>query len=423
MKRLALLSLFFSLLLSGCAAAGEQRQESTPISSPGPASATRAASNAPGPVVEETGEPLLDLALDDSDISLSATPVRAGVPFSITATIHNNSGLPAPDAPMMVYIASEQEEIGYSSFLKVLTVTVPASGTLPVEIPVRWNFNAGEHQLWIQVNRLPEAWQVAGSSIEPQPLPVLPEENTGDNAVLQEMMIDPFDAYVSDLCPGRVDVEIGPADVLPEPDRQQVSVRVRNSGNRAVYNLPVVVLGDNLSGIAHTPAIPPCGGTVEVYVAVDRPFEQGEVLAVQVNPAEWTDSLAEDDFDNNQVSVAAGLAPGMLISPGSGLEDYDFGLTPADIEVPETGIVMVTVRNRGTRDAAMVPIRIENAAGRKINDAVPLVQGNGLGVAAIHISYLWTRGGKLTFTINPENAKDAYPESNRDNNVAQFTLP
>jgi hypothetical protein len=71
----------------------------------------------------------------------------------------------------------------------------------------------------------------------------------------------------------------------------------------------------------------------------------------------------------------------------------------------------------------MVPIRVENASGRKITDAIPFVQGNGLGTAAIRVGYLWTRGGTLTFTVNPPDAKGAYPETNRNDNVATFTLP
>ena len=44
-------------------------------------------------------------------------------------------------------------------------------------------------------------------------------------------------------------------------------------------------------------------------------------------------------------------------------------------------------------------------------------------MAAIRVGYLWTPGGVLTFTVNPEDAQNAYPESNRDNNVATFKLP
>jgi hypothetical protein len=220
-----------------------------------------------------------------------------------------------------------------------------------------------------------------------------------------------------------VDVEIGPEDVLPEPERQRLKVRIHNVGNRAVYNLPVVVISEHASGITYTPAIPPCGGTTEVYVETDQPFEEGESLTVQVNPSDWPDGLPEDDFDNNQVSVSGGLTPGMIVPPGSGLDDYDFEITTADIEIPELWIALVTVHNLGTRDAAMVPIRIENEAGRSLTDAVPLVQGDGLGVAAIRIGYLWTHGGTLTFTVNPEDAKEPYPETNRGNNFATFTLP
>jgi hypothetical protein len=220
-----------------------------------------------------------------------------------------------------------------------------------------------------------------------------------------------------------VDVQIGPTDVLPEPEKQRVLVRVQNVGNRAVYNLPVVVTGDQMSGITYTPAIPPCGGTTEVYVEIDRPFHQGEWLTVEVNPSEWVGGLEEDDADNNRVTVVAGLLPEVVGLPDSSVEDYDFALTSADIEIPEMWMVMVTVQNLGTRDADMVPVRVENAAGRKIVDSIPLVQGEGLGVAAMRVGYLWLPGGTLTFTVNPEDAKGAYPEGHRDNNVATFTLP
>jgi hypothetical protein len=377
----------------------------------------------PGLAAGTPTTPAVDLTMPEGAVSLAPHPLRAGVPFSVTAAIHNNRSSPAVNVPVMVYISPEREKIGFSAFLTVLTVTVPASQTLPLEIPVEWNFSGGDYQLWMQVNRLPDAWQAPGNSLQAHPIPTLPEADTSDNIVLREFMMDPFDAYASDLCLGRIDVEIGPADVLPEPAQQRVLVQVHNVGNRAVYNLPVVVLGQGVSGIAYTPAIPPCGGTAEVYVSVDGPFAQGESLSVQVNPREWEDGLVEDDFGNNQVAVSAGLAPGVVVPPGSGLEDYDFVLTSVDIETPELYIVLVTVHNLGTRDAAMVPIRIENERGRKITDSIPLVQGNGSGIAAIRVGYLWTRGGTLTLTVNPQDAKGAYPETDRGNNTATFALP
>jgi hypothetical protein len=113
----------------------------------------------------------------------------------------------------------------------------------------------------------------------------------------------------------------------------------------------------------------------------------------------------------------------MQVPPGSGLEDYDFAISTADIETPEAWMVLVTVHNLGTRDAAMVPILIENETGRELTDAIPLVQGDGLGVAAIRVGYLWNPGGTLTFTVNPEDAPGAFPEANRSNNTAAYPLP
>jgi hypothetical protein len=366
--------------------------------------------------VETTPDvPLPDLILEPQDVSLEPQPLRAGFPFTVTATIHNPTDVPASGVPLTIHISAAQEEIGYSPFVEVLTVTVPASQSVPVMVPVDWNLSGGEYRVWVQVNRLPEAWQSR--------IPLQPEADVHNNMVLLDVMVDAFDAYTSELCAGRTDVELGPADVLPEPDQQRVLVRVHNLGNRAVYNLPVVVLGEQVTGITYTPAIPPCGGTAEVYVALEHPFEEGESLTVMVNPQDWENGLPEDRFDNNQVTVMAGLGPEVSLSGAGALQDYDFSIAPADVATPQLWILSVTVHNLGTRDASMVPIRIENEAGRKLTDAVPLVRGEGLGVTAVRIGYLWVPGGTLTVTVNPPDMEGAYPETNRDDNVATFTLP
>ncbi len=401
--------LLLLLILIACGEQGEDQAEAVV-----PGSVSTAGPTPSADVSEETA-PLIDLVLAAEDVSLEPLPLRAGFPFTLTALVHNNTEIPAVDVPVVVYISAVQETIGHTPFLQVLTVTVPASDSLPVTIPVNWNFAGGEHNVWIQVHRLPQAWQ--------QRVLTQPETNLADNSALLEVVVDPFDAYSSDLCSGRVDVQIEPADILPEPDQQRVQVLIHNQGNRAVYNLPVLVRGDELAGISYTPVIPPCGGTTRVYVGVDRPFREGESLTVQINPSEWSGALVEDNYENNQVSVSAGLAPGVAIPPGEGLADYDFALTTSDIETPELWIVLVTVHNLGTRDADMVPIRVENEAGRRLVDAVPLVQGEGSGVAAIRVGYLWLPGGTITFTVNPEDAKGSYPESKRENNIATFTLP
>jgi hypothetical protein len=357
--------------------------------------------------------PTVDITFTKKDVSVKPLPLKAGVPFTVTLVIHNNGDSPALDLPLMVYMAPQQEEIGYSPFDQVLTVTLPSTLPLTVQVPVHWNFAGGEHELWVQVNRLPKAWQAE--------TPNQPEKDTGDNMALLDLMVEPFDAYQSDLCAGRVDVELKAASVVAEPAAEQVQVRIDNVGNQAVYNLPVVVSGEGLSGIGYTPAILPCGGRADVWVEVDRPLDEGETIVVRVNPEGWEGGLVEDDFANNSASSKVALSPSASLTPEP--VDYDFSITTADVTAPEQWLVLVTVHNLGTRDAATVPIRVENQAGRKVNDAIPLVQGNGTGVAAIRIGTIWKRGATLTLTINPAGAKGAYPEADRSNNVATFTLP
>jgi len=356
--------------------------------------------------------PSVQVSLTPKDVSIRPLPVQAGYPFTVTLVIHNDGGAPTPDLPVMVYIAPELETIGYSPFMEVLTVTLPSTRPVSLEVPVRWNLAGGENRLWVQVNRLPKGWL--------SDTPTWPEEVTSDNSALVELTVQPFDAYRSDLCSGRVDLEID-TGVVAQPGSERVRVPIYNAGNQAAYNLPVVVSGQDLSGIAYAPAIPPCGGTAEVWVPVDRPLIVGESIAVSVNPEGWEGGLAEDDFTNNGASaqVARPAPESILPEP----VDYDFALTPQDVESPAQWLLLVTVHNLGTRYAAKVPIRIENQAGRKVNDVIPLVQGNGTGVAAIRVGTLWTRGGTLTLTVNPTGARGGLPESDRSNNVTTFTLP
>ena len=424
-RRFLVLCLLLLLVLS----CGREGEGTTGPSPPSPEAAAPGGGE-PG-ALAATALPLLDLSLSEGEVTIAPLPLRASFPFTVTAIVHNPSQVSAVDVPILVHIQAEQERVGYSPFLAVITASVPASQSIPIDVPVRWNLAGGKHQIWIEVNHLPEAWSDRRSAAA--------EADLSDNAVLLESVVEPFDAYSSDLCRGRVDVQVGPADVVPDPDRQRVRVRVHNLGNRAVYNLPVVVLGSGVrsiaesrsfpggavpvAGIAYTPVIPPCGGTAEVTVGLDFPLEEGEALTVQVNPPDWDGGLTEDDLGNNNVTLSVGLSPGMVVPPGGGLDEYDFGLEVGDIETPEPWIVEVTVHNRGTRDAAMVPIRVENEAGRAINDAIPLVRGGSLGVAALRVGYLWTRGGTLTFTVNPAEAKGAFPEAHREDNVATFVLP
>ena len=358
--------------------------------------------------------PILALSILTTEIKIAPTPLRAGYPFTITGVIHNDSAVPAADVPVLVHLSANQEQLGYTSFVELMTVTVPASQSVPIVVPVQWNLDGGEHRLWVQVNRLPNAWL-------PQ-TPTQPEENLADNLVLLELMIDPFDAYVSDLCAGRVDLEVGPLDVLPDPEKQLVLVQVHNLGNKAAYNLPVIVLSRTASGMAYTPAIAPCGGTARVEVTLDRPFAEGESFSVQVNPAGWEDGLVEDNYANNEVSVSSGL-PGAAQQQLGSLHDYDFSIDGAEIEVPQESVVLIRVYNLGTRDAANVPILVTNESGRTLNDVVPLVQGGGSGVVAIRVAPLWKQGGTLTVTVNPEEREGGYPETNRQNNVATFVMP
>ena len=358
----------------------------------------------------------VDLALTEKDISIIPSTLQAGVPFTLTLTIHNQATVLAPHVPVMIYLAGEPDRIGYTPFTQLLTVTVPALASRMVTIPIHWIFAGGDHRLWARVNLLPEAWQPG--------IPTLPENDREDNSVLLKLRMAPFDTSPSNLCPGRLDVEVGPTDILLDLEQNRVGVRVHNLSNQAVYHVPIVISGDQWAGLIYTPAIPPCGGTAQVYTEVGRPLYQGEVLIVQVNPPQWEDKLPEDNLNNNQITFTVDLAAETTILASSQQpEEYDFSILATDIETPEPWIALVTVHNLGTRDAADVPIRIENQAGRKITDAIPLVRGNGLGVAAIRIGYLWTRGGVLTFTVNPPEVKGAYPETRRDNNVVVFVLP
>ena len=423
--------LFLLWVVAGC---GATPTESAPEADGVIESTVTPQPQAPGSGGAEGKSTPVSLALTQKEIKLEPLPLRAGFPFTITIPIHNNEPVPAVGVPVMIYLSAKQEQIGFSPFLQVLTVTVPATQTLAVKVPVVQNMAGGEYQLWVQVNRLstPVAQQAG--------LAALPETDIDDNSALVDLVVAPFDAYVSDLCSGRTDVALEFAEMWLEPDLRRIHVRVHNLGNQAVYNLPVVISGEQAAGVAYTPAIPPCGGTAEVAVELDPPLEAGESVDVAVNPPDWPDKFAEDGYDNNyvrSVTVSAGSTPDegpFLLSadgeravmpgaPNDGGTDYDFAISPVDVEIVRSGVVLIKVHNLGTRDVANVPIRIEGKAGRKVVDVIPLIEGNGLGVAAIQLGWLSSPKATLILTVNPEGAKGAYPEANRANNVVTFSLP
>jgi hypothetical protein len=294
----------------------------------------------------------------DEDVTVAPFPLRAGYPFTVTAVIHNNGVGPAEDIPVILYLAPLQEQIGFTPFLDVLTVTLATTQSLPVHVPVVWNLAGGEYRLWLQVNRVPIAWQPSS--------PTRPEDDLSDNLVALDLLVDTFDAYETTVCPGRVDAEIGPADVRAGSDQEHVLVRVHNLGNRAFYNLPVVILGSQATGLAYSPALAPCGGSADVAVGLDRPLEDGELLTVLVNPQDWEGALSEDDLANNQITTTAELLSSTTGEAEAGLDAYDFSISTSDMQAPEPWILLVTAHNLGTRDAGQVPIRVENQAGRRL---------------------------------------------------------
>jgi hypothetical protein len=402
--------LVLMLLLAGCGTGGGSRAGQGTLEPEWATPASRSAAGAtPGPSAVE-------LSLGEQDIKLAPLPIRAGIPFTITATIHNNSPFPAENVPVLVYLSGVQEQIGYTSFLAVVTTTVPATHTASVQVPVVWNLAGGDYRLWVRVNNVPDNW--LGRT------PVLPEARLADNSALIDVPVEPFDAFTSNLCAGRVDVGVDQGDVSLETDPRRLRVRIHNLGNQAAYNLAVIVTAGHASGMAYTPALPPCGGTAEVIVALDEPLEPGEPFLVQVNPRDWPFGLDEDDFENNSVSTAVGkTAAGTPTPQAATVTDYDFALEAADVDLSQPGILVLTVHNLGTRDAADVPILIEGKAGRKIIDAIPLVDGGGLGIVAVQLGSLWVPGGTVTVTLNPSGAKGAFPEAARENNVLVVALP
>ena len=161
------------LLLAGCGERQEGARE-TPTAPPG------AGIGAPLPTfMPESELPEVDLSLPEDEVLVEPEPLRAGFPFTVTALIRNNMTVPAEDVPVMVLITAEQEEIGYTSYAELITVTVPASQSLQLDLPVDWNFAGGEHRLWLQVNRLPDAWQDRA--------PTKAETNTRDNIALIDL--------------------------------------------------------------------------------------------------------------------------------------------------------------------------------------------------------------------------------------------
>jgi len=217
--------------------------------------------------------PSVQVSLAPRDVSVKPLPIQAGYPFTITLVIHNDGGAspePAGDGLHLSRAGNDR----LLSLHGVLTVTLPSTRPVTLEVPVRWNLTGGENRLWAQVNRLPKAWQPES--------PTWPEEDKSDNSVLLELIVEPFDAYRSDLCSGRVDVEID-AGVVAERAASAFGCPSTTPGTRppttSRWSFPAKTWR---ASPTHRPS--PVRGTAEVWVQVDRPLAEGESIAVNVTP-------------------------------------------------------------------------------------------------------------------------------------------
>ena len=123
--RFAWIVLFFLLLL-GCSSGKNGDPEGTPTLSAG---STLLPWEVTSEVTATPDVPQVALSLNDEDVAVSPLPLRAGFPFTITALVHNSSEIVAADVPLLLHMSAGQEEIGFTSFVQLLTVTIPASNS------------------------------------------------------------------------------------------------------------------------------------------------------------------------------------------------------------------------------------------------------------------------------------------------------
>ncbi len=265
-----------------------------------------------------------NLRIDPDSLRLSperlhgaAGPPRVGDALQVSFTVHNDGEAAVSGA--LVTAAMARAEIPRTTFVEHARVDLPAGGEVAVQLtlgrlsdselasPFRPEFGDGRYVVAASVNR--DLRDLVDGRFYWSSTPTR-EANEADNVVQAEITYLPFESYTSEACPAGANLAIDPTDVaLQEMETAGaggaapfLALTVRNSGNAALYHIPIRVLGaGGLRFAYHTGILTPCGGAGRVFLPVNAGW--GDTFTIAVNAPDDHGGVEEEDYSDNQIQV------------------------------------------------------------------------------------------------------------------------
>ncbi len=301
------------MFLAACTTAGPT---DAPVTLVMPATRTPLPSTrTPDPQVPEAIPTLLtpeappNLWVDPASVVISPENPRAGDILEVAFAVHNDGSAGAQDVRAFAMLWPKAATVGLSLEATAL-VQVPSQGQAEVRLELGEPVE-GVFRLWVTVNRGIRII-IEDRVIWEAPNP--DELNPDDNLVETDVEVGPFEAYTSDACPAGVNLAVSEADVeqvdfnlppgVPPPPGgfpNILGITVRNTGNLAMYRVPVsLFFSETASLLRRSGALPPCGGTTLVTLTLTPEWRN---LTVVVNPVREDGAIPEDDYSDNEVTV------------------------------------------------------------------------------------------------------------------------
>ncbi|WP_329379152.1 CARDB domain-containing protein [Streptomyces sp. NBC_01716] len=194
-----------------------------------------------------------------------------------------------------------------------------------------------------------------------------------------------------------------------ETDTTTVSATVRNAGTAASGPTTVNVgIGGVVAGSASVGGLA-AGASQTVQVAAGKRAEGTYKVTAVVDP---TDTIVEQDNDNNSFTAAGSLVVGQ--APGPDLQVLSVNSTPQNPAVGTSVQFSVAVRNRGTTASGATTVTRVAVGGTTLNTNTPSIAAGATTNVSVNGSWTATSGGANI--VATADATDVVTETNETNN-------
>ncbi|MEV6423794.1 CARDB domain-containing protein [Streptomyces sp. NPDC051662] len=195
-----------------------------------------------------------------------------------------------------------------------------------------------------------------------------------------------------------------------ESDTTKVNATVRNTGTAAAGATTLnVSLGGVVAGSAPVPALG-AGASATVPVDIGKRAAGTYRVTALVDP---TDTIIEQDNDNNSLTAASDLVVGQ--SPGPDLQVLGVESSPANPAVGAPVSFTVAVKNRGTTSSGATTVTRVAVGGTTLNTNTPAIAAGA--TANVNVNGTWTATNGGATIVATADATNVVTETNETNNT------